>query len=463
MAVIKLAAPVAGIRGTVGGLTYSANKAGPFVRAWSKGANPRTTFQSTQRTQMASIPALWRLLSPAEKALWKTFAALPAQERTNSLGEAFFISGFTWFTLINIRLLNIGRVTRTAPPVQARPSAPTVSSLVLPFLPQQATKVTYPAGEFDPDFDQVIEIEVLLSSGRTVSGQTFLLLKLDQDPPDEDNDFVPSYLQRWNLAGVDVKGFVNLYRQTTDGLRSAAGTASFVSTGAAPYAALAKDYDGSTNFALRGADLTNNANSKLGTISVWFRIDAGDGTARIILDNTAAAYSLRLTTANRLRLFLFDTSPALVLDVTTTTSFTAAAAWHNVIWSFDLENAIVQLAVDALIESPIITVAPVNSDIDWTKPDHSIGASNAGFTMFDGCLSEIYFNTAEFLDLTDPDSIPRFVDPDGFPVDLGATGAFPTGAQPIVYIPAGDPAANLGYGGNYVNQAALTACSSDPP
>ncbi len=36
MAVIKPAAPVAGIRGTVGGLTYPANKARPFhpSRTW---------------------------------------------------------------------------------------------------------------------------------------------------------------------------------------------------------------------------------------------------------------------------------------------------------------------------------------------------------------------------------------------------------------------------------------------
>jgi hypothetical protein len=463
VAIIKFGVSVVGIRGTIGGMIFSANKNGPFARAWSQGANPRTTFQSAQRSTLASIPALWRALTPAEKLAWDVWAALPAQDRINRLGETFSASGFTWFTIVNVRLLNIQRVTRTAPPTQSRPAAPTLSSLVLPFLDQQATKVTYPSGEFLPAFDQVIEIAIAISTGRTVAPTTFLLLRLDPDPPDEDNEFVTSYLERWNLAGHTLKGFANLYRQTTDGLRSSPGTASFISTDTPPYAATAEDYDGATNYALRGADLSANANSFVCLFSIWFRIDAGDGTARYIIIGNLARYYILLEPANTILIVLRDTAGANNLVARTTSTFLAGATWHNIIWSVNLATGTVQLAVDGVIETPSISVGPLAVAIDWTQTEHAFGGHYVGTQLWDGCLSEAYFNNQTTLDLTVPQNLARFADNDGYPVDLGATGAFPTGRQPICYFRNADPSTNRGYGGNFVNQAALNPCSTDPP
>lgn len=463
MAIIKLGVSVVGIRGTIGGMTFSANKSGSYARAWSKGANPRTTFQSAQRSALSTIPGLWRDLTPTQQLDWDVWAELPAQDRINRLGETFSASGFNWFTTINTRLINILRATRTAPPTQSRPAAPTLSSLVLPFLPQQATKVTYPSGQFDPDFDQVIEISIAISTGRTVAPTNFLLLRLDQDPPDQDNEFVTSYLERWNLAGPSLKGFAQLYRQTTDGLRSSPGTASFVSTDTPPYAATAENYDGSTNYALRGGDLTNNADSKTCLFSIWFRIDGGDNSARYFIHSTAGRHYIDFLTDNTIRIVLRDSTAAIVLIANTTTAFTASATWHNIIWSIDLATAVVQLVVDGTPETPTITGGPVDALIDWTTTEHSFGASVAGTLLFDGCLSEAYLNNVDFLDMTVPENLARFIDADGFPVDLGETGAFPTGAQPILFFRAGDPQTNRGYGGAYVNQAALNPCSTDPP
>ena len=463
MAIIKLGVTVVGIRGTIGGMTFSVNKSGPYARAWSKGSNPRTTAQTAERSTLGSIPALWRDLTPGQKAFWNAFAALPAQERTNPLGETFFASGYNWFTIINTRLINMSRAPRISIPTQSRPSAPTISSLVLPFLPQQATKITYPSAEFDPDFDQVIDIGVVISTGRTVSVRNFLQLKLDQNPPDSDNEFVTPYIDRWNLNGTQVKGFAEVFRQTTDGLRSSAGVASFISTGTPAYAATAKDYNGTTNFALRGADLTSNADSKTALLSIWFRIDAGDGTLRYFTRNSGFNYWFRLKTTNVFRITLRTAGFSTLLDAETTTTFLSGATWHNVIWSVNLATSTVQLAVDGVAETPTLTTGPIDGTIDWTAADHTIGANFGGSDFYDGCLTEYYLNNAEFLDITDPANLARFVDAAGFPVDLGATGAFPTGAQPIIYVRDGDPATNRGYGGNFVNQAALSACSTDPP
>lgn len=462
MAIIKVQAPVAGIRGTVGGITYSANKSGPYARAWSRGANPRTDFQTAQRRSLSTIPALWNALTGVQQAAWDTFAALAAQDRTNSLGETFSASGYNWFTICNTRLINIGRSTITATPVIARPASPTVSSLQLPFLDAQIAKITYPSGEWTASQDQVIEIGVVNSTGRTVEPTNFLQLLLDQDPPDTDNVFRVPYLDRWNLAGTAYKGFVRAYRQTAEGIRSAAGTANFISTDSAAYAATADDYDGSTNYGLRGADYTTNANSKLTIFSAWFRVDGGAGTIREFLGNQAGFYSFAINASNQFQVFAAQPSGASVIQYNSTSTFPVGAAWYNVITAFELEAGTVQLVIDGVAETPTLVTGPVDTAADWTRADQSFGARVAGDRFFDGCISDLYWNNAEYLDISESDNIGAFISPSGEPVDLGADASFPTGAIPILAVLGGDPSTNIGYGGNLVNQAALSACSSAP-
>lgn len=126
MAIIKVGAPLAGIRGTVGGITFSENLAGPYCKQWSGASNPRTAKQQVERGFMGSMPELWRGLTGAQKAAWDAFAALGAQELTNSLGEGYYLSGYGWFCKCNVRLLRMGRATIVAVPTQARPGAPTI-------------------------------------------------------------------------------------------------------------------------------------------------------------------------------------------------------------------------------------------------------------------------------------------------------------------------------------------------
>lgn len=126
MAIAKIGAPLAGLRGTVGGLTFSENLAGPYVKQWSGPSNPRSPLQQVERGFVGRMPGLWRLLTGAQKAAWDTFAALGAQELTNSLGEAYYISGYGWFVKCNVRLLRVGRAPRVPVPTQARAAAPTI-------------------------------------------------------------------------------------------------------------------------------------------------------------------------------------------------------------------------------------------------------------------------------------------------------------------------------------------------
>ena len=118
MANIKAGPIVTAISGTIGGVTFSQNKGGAYAKSWSRSSNPRTTFQTDQRSSLAMIPEAWRGLTAGEVSAWNVWAALPAQEVPDKFGDLHSISGFAWFAKVNIRLLNIGRAIRIPIPTQ---------------------------------------------------------------------------------------------------------------------------------------------------------------------------------------------------------------------------------------------------------------------------------------------------------------------------------------------------------
>lgn len=462
MAKILLGPVVIGIRGTVGGITFSANKAGPYARSWSKGSNPQSTKQTEQRARLSSLPNSWRILTPAQQTAWDTFAALPAQELTDSLGETYVLSGYGWYVKTNTRNLVMGDPLRSAVPTIARPPAPTISSVQLPFLPGQIAKVVYPAGEFSGSLRSVIQTGLWQSAGRTVTPSKRPLMKTNLTPPDTDDAFQAQYLETFGTPNANQKGFIALYRQTSEGIRSSPAVASFVSGDNAPYSDTARDYNGTTMISTRGADLTGNADSKVCLASFWFRPDGGDGTLRTLALNTGTHYRFQLQADDTLQVILQDATTSAVLVANTTTTFVAATGWHNVIWSIDLSTSSVQLFVDGIQETPSISTGPINIAIDWTRPDHWYAATPGPIRLFDGCLAEAYLNNQITIDLSLEFNLRAFISETGEAVDLGANGSFPTNSQPIIYFRNGDAAVNLGSGGNFVNAVALTTCSDEP-
>jgi len=129
MAIIKIGAPLSGVRGTIGGVTYSANKAGPYAKTWTPPSNPKTVNQSLQRGFVSRQPLNWAGMSDALREDWDDWAALAAQELENSLGEAYYASGFNWFTKLNVRVIRHGGSAFTAVPVIPRPAAPDITEL----------------------------------------------------------------------------------------------------------------------------------------------------------------------------------------------------------------------------------------------------------------------------------------------------------------------------------------------
>lgn len=129
--IIKFGVAVVGARGTAGGLTFSANKGGPYAKLWSKGSNPSSALQSGQRGVLGAFASGWKDLTQVQRDDWDDYADDPAQELTNSLGLTYFVSGFNWYVAINSNLAEAGAAARVDAPTLTRPLAPIIDFVVM--------------------------------------------------------------------------------------------------------------------------------------------------------------------------------------------------------------------------------------------------------------------------------------------------------------------------------------------
>ena len=97
MAIIKFGITVVGVRGTVGGGTFSANKSGPYLKAWQYPVVSNTSPELLQRARLSEIPTQWRAFGPSIRTAYDTLAASGAYDRVNSLGITYQLSGYQLF------------------------------------------------------------------------------------------------------------------------------------------------------------------------------------------------------------------------------------------------------------------------------------------------------------------------------------------------------------------------------
>jgi len=225
MAILKLGVLVTGIRGTVGGTIFSANKSGPFARNWSRGADPMSTSQTTVRARLSSHATEWQDLAQADRDDWDTYAADPAQELTNSLGEAYYGSGWNWYCRINNHLLVAGEARRDTYPTNARPAAPTITGIYVrtPITGEGDAFVTYPSNQF-LGYLCVVFLAFAPSTALLWKSRGYLLTYIDKNIYTTFESF--GWLA-YDLFGDPILGskiFATIQRQEPHGQRSAITT-----------------------------------------------------------------------------------------------------------------------------------------------------------------------------------------------------------------------------------------------
>lgn len=232
-------------------------------------------------------------------------------------------------------------------------------------------------------------------------------------------------------------------------------------------------FDGATDWLTRGGDLTGTADGKQGTISAWIRIDGGDGTIRrffrsdTVLGGAAAPrLFVGVNNSNIIDFGALNAAGATILDIKTTGTYLAGATWRHVLASWDLGTAGARfIYINDVADITVTTFT--NDNIDYTVGDWSIGARPDGSQKFFGCIFDFWFNPT-FMDLSVVSNRRKFITEAGKPGSLGSIGQNPISGTPLVYqhlikgASANSFATNLGAGGGFTVNGALTTGSSSP-
>ncbi len=95
------------VRGSAGGITFSRNRGGAYIRKRSKPVNPNTQRQVDARNRVADLSIRWSLdLTQDQRDAWDEYAQnVPS---SNKIGEAINLTGQNWYVASNALRLQAG-------------------------------------------------------------------------------------------------------------------------------------------------------------------------------------------------------------------------------------------------------------------------------------------------------------------------------------------------------------------
>jgi len=117
MAKITPGALVGEIRNALGGMVFSRNTYGPYIRNNVVPVNPASAAQETVRQLFESVAQAWRSLTAAQRVAWNSTAEASFTQ-TDVFGNSFQLTGFNLFVKLNLALVNVGESMLTAPPAE---------------------------------------------------------------------------------------------------------------------------------------------------------------------------------------------------------------------------------------------------------------------------------------------------------------------------------------------------------
>jgi len=132
--------------------------------------------------------------------------------------------------------------------------------------------------------------------------------------------------------------------------------------------------------------------------------------------------------------------------------------WHHVRVAMDSTNQLLEVYTDGTLESMSGSWS-TTGNMDLYQFTWGVGTLESN--DYDGCLAEMWMDLAYYDNATYP--ITGWIS-GGEPVDLGADGSNPTGAQPHTYLKdtATTCGTNYGSAADYNEIGTLTDCSTSP-
>lgn len=115
MAKIKLGPFMSDIRNRIGGVVFSKNSAGNYIRRGVTPVNPQSVAQQLVRQFLTQVAQSWRGLTEDQRKNWNEVT--DSFKKTDIFGNSLAPTGFNLFTRLNRNLLEIGEPVITDAPL----------------------------------------------------------------------------------------------------------------------------------------------------------------------------------------------------------------------------------------------------------------------------------------------------------------------------------------------------------
>jgi hypothetical protein len=121
MAKIRLGGMAAQASGGMGGIVYSHNRYGAYVRARSIPTKSMTAYALAAKARMATISQGFQALTAAQRAAWQAWAE--TNPKADVFGEKQALTAAAAYNGINVRRLLLNQVVLVNPPLMAAPAS----------------------------------------------------------------------------------------------------------------------------------------------------------------------------------------------------------------------------------------------------------------------------------------------------------------------------------------------------
>lgn len=139
--------------------------------------------------------------------------------------------------------------------------------------------------------------------------------------------------------------------------------------------------------------------------------------------------------------------------------------WYHVLFSVDLSDTSKRhLYVNDASDLDQIVTYDTSGTIDFIMDNAVVGATNSGSSAFSGDVADLWIDFGTYIDFSIEANRRKFIDANGDPVYLGASGNLPTGTAPDIFL-SGDTATwhtNKGTGGGFTVNGTLANAMDGP-
>ena len=221
MAIVKLQAPITGLRGKYGGMIFSENGSSPYVRQWLMPTAKRTIPQASKRSWMATIRHAWGTLAQADIDDWDALALAPPEIDVNPLKVTYLLSGSAWHTRINLRRLQAGQAIENDAPVNLAVDPPVTFTLTAyeTAWAGRTDEFGYTQDDFD-GFYAALHISPIQSLVRQVQKANYLSIWCGTVDDSTSQEITPELEAAFGVLTTGHKLFGRLWKQSDTGIRS---------------------------------------------------------------------------------------------------------------------------------------------------------------------------------------------------------------------------------------------------